>query len=125
MTGIGDGSAPGVGAACQKQVDTCQRVPDGAACDAMEAPRTRMRASLMFGKAEDKDENQAEYERARIVTRARAAMSAMPLSPVPDQGGRAPATKAQRLRRERHGWRVGGRAKPRIVFRAGLIAVGV
>ena len=69
VTGIGDGSAPGVGAACQKQVDTCQRVPDGAACDAWKRREREARASLMFGKAEDKDKNQAEYERVqRIVT---------------------------------------------------------
>ena len=69
ITGIGDGSAPGVGAACQKQTDTCQRVPDGAACDAWKRREREARASLMFGKAEDKDKNQAEYERVqRIVT---------------------------------------------------------
>ena len=69
VTGIGDGSAPGVGAACQKTTDTCQRVPDGAACDAWKRREREARASLMFGKAEDKDKNQAEYERVqRIVT---------------------------------------------------------
>lgn len=69
VTGIGDGSAPGVGAACQKQVDTCQRVPDGAACDAWKRREREARAALMFGKAEDKDRNEAEYERVRrIVT---------------------------------------------------------
>ena len=69
VTGIGDGSAPGVGAACQKQTDTCQRVPDGAACDAWKRREREARATLMFGKAEDKDKNQAEYERVqRIVT---------------------------------------------------------
>lgn len=67
ITGIGDGSAPGVGAACQKQTDTCQRVPDGGACDAWKRREREARASLMFGKAEDK--NQAEYERVqRVVT---------------------------------------------------------
>ncbi|HET7127161.1 MAG TPA: DUF4124 domain-containing protein [Lysobacter sp.] len=69
ITGIGDGSAPGVGAACQKQVDTCQRVPDGAACDAWKRREREARASVMFGKAEDKDKNEAEYERVqRVVT---------------------------------------------------------
>lgn len=69
VTGIGDGSAPGVGAACQKQTDTCQRVPDGAACDAWKRREREARATLMFGRAEDKDKNQAEYERVqRIVT---------------------------------------------------------
>ena len=69
ITGIGDGSAPGVGAACQKQTDTCQRVPDGGACDAWKRREREARASLMFGKAEDKDKNQAEYERVqRVVT---------------------------------------------------------
>lgn len=69
ITGIGDGSAPGVGAACQKQVDTCQRVPDGTACDAWKRREREARASLMFGRAEDKDKNQTEYERVqRIVT---------------------------------------------------------
>ncbi|MFO1473873.1 MAG: hypothetical protein U1F20_04870 [Lysobacterales bacterium] len=67
VTGIGDGSAPGVGAACQKQIDTCQRVPDGAACDAWKRREREARASLMFGKAEDKDKNQAEYERVRLM----------------------------------------------------------
>jgi hypothetical protein len=69
VTGIGDGSAPGVGAACQKTTDTCQRVPDGGACDAWKRREREARASLMFGKAEDKDKNQAEYERVqRVVT---------------------------------------------------------
>ena len=69
VTGIGDGAAPGVGAACQKQTDTCQRVPDGAACDAWKRREREARATLMFGKAEDKDKNEAEYERVqRIVT---------------------------------------------------------
>ena len=41
VTGIGDGSAPGVGAACQKQVDTCQRGPTARRLRCGEAPRTR------------------------------------------------------------------------------------
>ncbi|MFT3897299.1 MAG: DUF4124 domain-containing protein [Thermomonas sp.] len=69
VTGIGDGSAPGVGAACQKTTDTCQRVPDGAACDAWKRREREARASLMFGRADDKDKNQAEYDRVqRVVT---------------------------------------------------------
>ena len=69
ISGIGDGSAPGVGAACQKTTDTCQRVPDGAACDAWKRREREARATLMFGKAEDKDRNEAEYERVqRVVT---------------------------------------------------------
>ena len=69
ITGIGDGSAPGVGAACQKQTDTCQRVPDGGACDAWKRREREARASLMFGRAEDKGKNQTEYERVqRVVT---------------------------------------------------------
>ena len=69
ITGIGDGAAPGVGAACQKTTDTCQRVPDGGACDAWKRREREARASLMFGRAEDKDQNQTEYERVqRIVT---------------------------------------------------------
>lgn len=69
ISGIGDGSAPGVGAACQKTMDTCQRVPDGAACDAWKRREREARATLMFGRAEDKDKNQAAYERVqRIVT---------------------------------------------------------
>lgn len=69
ISGIGDGSAPGVGAACQKTTDTCQRVPDGAACDAWKRREREARATLMFGRAEDKDKNEAEYERVqRIVT---------------------------------------------------------
>jgi hypothetical protein len=69
ITGIGDGAAPGVGAACQKTTDTCQRVPDGAACDAWKRREREARATLMFGKAEDKDKNETEYERVqRVVT---------------------------------------------------------
>jgi hypothetical protein len=69
VTGIGDGSAPGVGAACQKTTDTCQRVADGAACDAWTRREREARATLMFGKAEDRDRNAAEYARVqRIVT---------------------------------------------------------
>jgi hypothetical protein len=69
ISGIGEGSAPGVGAACQKTTDTCQRVPDGAACDAWKRREREARATLMFGRTEDKDKNEAEYERVqRIVT---------------------------------------------------------
>ena len=69
ISGIGDGSAPGVGAACQKMTDTCQRVPDGAACDAWKRREREARATLMFGRAEDKDRNEVDYERVqRIVT---------------------------------------------------------
>jgi hypothetical protein len=69
IAGIGDGSAPGAGAACQKTTDSCQRVPDGAACDAWKRRDREARATLMFGKADDKDRNQAEYERVqRVVT---------------------------------------------------------
>lgn len=69
VTGIGDGSAQGMGAACQKTTDTCERVPDGAACDAWKRREREARASLMFGKAEDKDKHQADYDRVqRIVT---------------------------------------------------------
>ena len=69
VTGIGDGAAPGVGAACQKTTDSCQRVPDGGACDAWKRREREARASLMFGRAEDKDKNEAEYERVqRVVT---------------------------------------------------------
>jgi hypothetical protein len=69
ISGIGDGSAPGVGAACQKTTDTCQRVPDGAACDAWKRREREARATLMFGRTEDKDKNEAEYERVqRVVT---------------------------------------------------------
>ena len=69
ITGIGDGAAPGVGAACQKTTDTCQRVPDGAACDAWKRREREARATLMFGRTDDKDRNQAEYEHVqRVVT---------------------------------------------------------
>lgn len=69
VTGIGDGSAPGVGAACQKTTDTCHRVPDGGACDAWKRREREARASLMFGRSEDKGKNQTEYERVqRVVT---------------------------------------------------------
>jgi hypothetical protein len=69
ITGIGDGAAPGVGAACQNKTDTCQRVPDGAACDAWKRREREARATLMFGKAEDKDKNETEYKRVqRVVT---------------------------------------------------------
>jgi hypothetical protein len=67
ITGIGDGSAPGVGAACQKQVDTCQRVPDGGACDAWKRREREARSSVMFGRAEDKEKNEAEYERVQRI----------------------------------------------------------
>jgi hypothetical protein len=69
ITGIGGGSAPGAGAACQMRTDTCQRVPDGAACDAWKRREREARATLVFGRAEDKNKNQTEYERVqRVVT---------------------------------------------------------
>ena len=67
IDGIGDNAAPGAGAACEKKTDTCERVPDGAACDAWKRREREARASLMFGKAEDKDSNQAEYDRVQRI----------------------------------------------------------
>jgi hypothetical protein len=67
ITGIGGSSAPGAGGACQMRTDTCQRVPDGGLCDAWKRREREARATLMFGRAADKDKNETEYERVQRV----------------------------------------------------------
>ncbi len=58
----------GAGSACTMVYDQCQRVPDGAACDAWRQRVNEAQAAWTFARADSRDELKAEYERiARIV----------------------------------------------------------
>ncbi|HEX2082275.1 MAG TPA: DUF4124 domain-containing protein [Xanthomonadaceae bacterium] len=58
----------GAGSACSMVYDQCQRVPDGAACDAWRQRVNEAQAAWTFARADSADELKAEYERiARIV----------------------------------------------------------
>lgn len=65
LSGMPDASG---GVACQMVTDQCQRVADGAACDAWKKRVREVEAAWKFGRADEADANRAEYERvARIV----------------------------------------------------------
>jgi hypothetical protein len=66
-----DGSTDGNGGsvACQMVTDQCQRIPDGAACDAWKQQLRETEASWKFARADDSDANQSEYERVRRIVR--------------------------------------------------------
>jgi hypothetical protein len=58
----------GAGSACSMVYDQCQRVPDGAACNAWRQRVNEAQAAWTFARADSADELRAEYERiARIV----------------------------------------------------------
>ena len=58
----------GAGSACNMVYDQCQRVPDGAACDAWRQRVNEVQAAWTFARADSRDAARAEYERiARIV----------------------------------------------------------
>ena len=58
-----------VGVACQMVTDQCQRVADGAACDAWKRRLREIEATWKFGRAEDADVNKTQYERVQKLLR--------------------------------------------------------
>lgn len=67
-TGMDGNAAMGAGQACQMVTDQCQRVPDGAACDAWKKRTREAEAAWKFARREQADANRIEYERiARIL----------------------------------------------------------
>jgi len=66
-----DGSTDNNGGsvACQMVTDQCQRIPDGAACDAWKERLRETEATWKFARADDSDANQGEYERVRKIVR--------------------------------------------------------
>lgn len=68
-TGIDGRSAFGAGEACEVKVDQCQRVPDGAACDAWKRRLRQAEAAWKFARSEQARANQQEYERIERIVR--------------------------------------------------------
>jgi hypothetical protein len=64
----GTGNA-GEGVACQMVTDQCQRVPDGAACDAWTRRGRETEAAWKFSAADSAPANQREYERVQKILR--------------------------------------------------------
>ena len=66
-----DGSTDNNGGsvACQMVTDQCQRIADGAACDAWKQRLRETEAAWKFARADDSDANQGEYERVRKIVR--------------------------------------------------------
>lgn len=67
-TGIGGGSGPAAGEACQMVSDQCQRIADGALCENWKARLREAQAALRFGRRDNRDTAQAEVDRiSRVV----------------------------------------------------------
>ena len=66
-----DGSTDNNGGsvACQMVTDQCQRIPDGAACDAWKQRLRETEATWKFARANDSDGEKTEYERVRKIVR--------------------------------------------------------
>ena len=65
VTGVDGSAETAAGEACQMVTDQCQRVPDGAACEAWKLRLRQAEAAWKFGRAELAEANQAEYQRIR------------------------------------------------------------
>ncbi len=66
--GIDGSQQLGAGSACTMVYDQCQRIPDGAACDAWRQRVNEAQAAWTFARADSRDAAKAEYERiARVV----------------------------------------------------------
>lgn len=68
-TGLDGSTDNGAGVACQMVTDQCQRVADGAVCDAWKKRLRETEASWKFARTEDIDTNQAEYGRVGKIVR--------------------------------------------------------
>ena len=66
LQGAVDDSA---GVACQMVTDQCQRIADGAACDAWKRRLRETDAALTFGTAADADTHRADFERVQAIVR--------------------------------------------------------
>jgi hypothetical protein len=66
LQGAADDSA---GVACQMVTDQCQRIADGAACDAWKRRLRETEAAWTFGVAADADTNRAAFERVQTIVR--------------------------------------------------------
>jgi hypothetical protein len=75
-----DGNPSAAGTACEKISDTCERIPDGAACDAWQQYAREAEAAWRFGRAEDAAKHQAEFERIQRVLRESTCAQARPPS---------------------------------------------
>ncbi|NUS39168.1 MAG: DUF4124 domain-containing protein [Lysobacter sp.] len=75
---VGLDGAPSAATACQMVADTCERIPDGAACDAWQQYARQAEAAWRFGRAEDGAKHQAEFERVQRVLRESTCAQAKP-----------------------------------------------
>lgn len=73
-----DGVPSAAGTACQVVSDTCERIPDGAACDAWRQYAREAEAAWRFGRAEDAAKHQADFERIQRLLRESTCASAKP-----------------------------------------------
>lgn len=64
-----DGNPSGAGSACQVASDTCERIPDAAACDAWQQYAREAEAAWRFGRSEDDAKHRADFERIQRVLR--------------------------------------------------------
>ncbi|MFT4256267.1 MAG: DUF4124 domain-containing protein [Pseudoxanthomonas sp.] len=74
--GLDGNPAAGAGEACEMKQDQCARVPDGALCDAWKKRLGETEVAWRFGRPENAEKNQAEYERVqRIVNESACAQN--------------------------------------------------
>ena len=66
LQGTADASG---GVACQMVTDQCQRIADGAACEAWRQRLRETEAGWKFGLAADADANRAAFERVQAIVR--------------------------------------------------------
>ena len=62
-TALGGYGESGSGAACEMKTDSCQRVADGALCEAWRRRLREAESSLRFGASQDQVQARAEFER--------------------------------------------------------------
>ncbi|HZV38766.1 MAG TPA: DUF4124 domain-containing protein [Pseudoxanthomonas sp.] len=65
--GLDGNPSTGAGQACDIVYDQCARVPDGALCDAWKKRLGETEVAWRFGRAENLQKNQAEFERVRRI----------------------------------------------------------
>ena len=63
----GSSDSNGGSVACQMVTDQCERVADGAVCDAWKQRLRETEATWKFARADDSDTNQADYQRVRKI----------------------------------------------------------
>lgn len=68
-TGLDGSPDNGAGVACQMVTDQCQRVADGALCDAWNKRLRETEASWKFARTDDINGTQADYDRVRKIVR--------------------------------------------------------